>query len=1476
MRNFFLLEVMLYFSSPLDFVDSLCTSTDEMAHHTDKSRQHYAKISALALDSSSHYEEQRARMQSVDLNYLQQKSNECIENRHAPSSLYTTYACCQAAMAVPQESYFTRFVPNGSSPARRSELASRIVAQRNYFSYCRKPLECGGAISLQQLSQSPPAASSQQGSRASVFFDDERFDETHVVFINGEPHRFSGGHQSERTLYGLDSPTAAIRDAVTAAAAHQAEKSNTVSSSGGVQKRWHVSQEQSSTTSRIAEPKRRTAGFNGTCKRQHGKGSTSSDRYRDFLSPSGQLYRVFRLHKRHLPPIGVSEKAKGFSFHAKGAKDASRTKKSRDREPAECDRDIDGRRELREDRVAADHRSGGRRPVKDDKVVSPVWKGHTAKPHKSHETSKNVRGKRNGRRQLDAASHQNSCATKHTCRRCQRNLNSTSPRNASSESSSSWLLSPSASPSEDIADTRTGDRDCDGPSSCRERRQRSHDHHGASQNDKTHRRLPPIGGDQLHRPVPPPPSHPSRRPRDAHRRRRQHNEGGRHVTKRRGSHSDVLSDSSDLSSLLSDSAVCVWSSLSSSIDSASDMSDCVVMDKPQRSPSEEHWQQRGTAQCRRAGSASPLISEGDGKDQELFECSNSCLSDREPEWEDADCTSSSFSSTSLPSSELSSTSTWRAEVRRPRGRDGRRRHRRSAHSPPSPSRKGGRPGARGSASNRHRRRDGNKTRNTRRPVCSPSSPSSSSDDSDSDRSPGKPRARSRAARATQSRSHSRTRPPIVHAVAPAHPPRALPPLMEEVLPSTRYATSAATPLAQRPQMAQATEATHSCASPAVRPPRTEQGTIDKGVGQSHGTVEPTRRAYQKMPTSPLQVNLFCDLVTPSVESSGPVCTSSQAEDSNKGGASPQQQSHKTGEPTPSPATEPLDLDYITEHVLRVIQNRLAGKDNARDDDAATALRTHEAAGRERARQEEVREAAKRAAEQVRLRDLLREAQQEARQAREEQLSLSSLTDSLQFAFAQITRLMEHGDGTGDDTARLGLTHEATNKGGNPSTAVGTLNSNTLVYCAAGSHAMTPPGAGASAVDGGSARDTAVAVEGGHTSSLPDSVPDAATLQRLITVLRRRRHSRQVELRFQRQRAEKAEAKALEAAQQQQQKQELDELVANEHQARASLRRAEEEALDELLVSAASVLEEAIGRMMAAQVSARMLLLEEEFNKRTEIVASEEEEAADFWHFAADLYQAAEDAEAERLQAEAERMEAEGVAAKLRKGRDELGQRSSGSGTQSTAGVEKIVVSNLIPGQLLGIEGGKSIENGGKIRLIGDPYVEAVEAHARERRRLDRLRQQRLASALPSRPETNKANDAAGSRLSSRQPSTVRTGFTGGAVSALKLHSRASSRNFPVLSPGRLSSDGNTRVGERSPSQNRLPSQSNFVFDGDVDLQVYGRQVGIPSKTRSPASLLASARGTPVKGGADIAARPYNKRPGEGLLLMDMYASQIEH
>lgn len=699
--------------------------------------------------------------------------------------------------------------------------------------------------------------------------------------------------------------------------------------------------------------------------------------------------------------------------------------------------------------------------------------------------------------------------------------------------------------------------------------------------------------------------------------------------------------------------------------------------------------------------------------------------------------------------------------------------------------------------------------------------------------------------------------------------------MEEVLASTRYATSAATPLAQRLQIAQATDATHSCGNPVVPPPRLEQGTAGKGVGQSHDTVDSTQRAHQKMSTSPLQVNRFGDLVTPSAALSGPVCTSAQADDSDKGASPQQQPSHKTGGPTPSPATEPLDLDYITEHVLRVIQNRLAGKDNAREDDAATALRKREAAGRERARQEEVREAAKRAAEQARLRDLLREAQQEARQARGEQLSLSSLTDSLRFVLAQITRLMEHGDGAGDDTAQLGLMHKATHKDGNPSTAVGTLNSSTLLYDAAGHDAMTLPDAGASDGSGSNTGDTAVAVEGGHAPSLPDSALDAATLQRLITELRRRRHGHQLELRLQRQR-EEVEAKALEAAQQQQQQQELDELVANEHQARASLHRTEEEALDEVLVRAALALEEAIGRMMEAQFRARMLLCEEEFNKRTEIVVTEEEEAADFWHFAADLWQAAEDAEAERLQAEAERMEEEAVTAKISKGRNGLGQRSSGSGTQSTAGVEKIVLSNLIPGQLLGIKGGKSIENGGKIRLIGDPHVEAVEAHARERRRLDRLRQQRLASGLPSHPGTNKANDAGGSRLSSRQPSTVRTGFTGGAVSALKPYSRASSHNFPVLSPGRLSQDESNRVGERSSSQSRLPSRSNFVSDGDVDLEVYGRQVEMMSKRRSRPSLPTSARGTPVKGSAEIATRPYNKRPSEGLLFMDMYSSEVGH
>ncbi|GET86700.1 hypothetical protein, unknown function [Leishmania tarentolae] len=1439
-----------------------------MTHHSDTSCCHYAKANACSLDNSSHDEEERARMQAIDLDYLQQRTHECIENRHAPSSLYTTYARHQASMAVPQ-GYFTRFVPNESSPARRSELASRIVKQRKYLSYRTKPLECGGAISLQEPSQLPPVASLQQGSVDSVFFDEERFDKSSVVFINGDPHHVSGGRRTERTLYGLDSPTASIRDALAAAAANQIGKLNGASPLAAVQKGMRGSPKQIAITSHAKRCKGKSSERNKECKRQYGKDSPSPDKYREYGSSSMRRLRVRRFHRRHLSPIEESGKEKG-PFHGEGGKEPSETKMTRKCELAECNGDISVRRVPRKEREAEAHRSGGRNPVKDGKELLSAGNGHTMKPHKPSESSKTVRGKDNGSRQIDPACDQYGCATEYTCRSCGRNWYSTSPINGSSESSS-LSLSRSADAFEDITDAPTNHHHCDDASSGKKRHHRSFGHHGALQNDRAKHRLPPIGGDQWHYPVPLPPLNRTSHPRDEHRCIGQHRECGSQITKQRGRRSDLLSDSSELLPF-SDCAADVRPCLFNSVDKESDISDSVVMEKLQRSSPEEHLNRKGTARHRRARNASPVLSDDDDKSQEWLECSDSCLSDRDLGWEDSDSTSSlSSSSTSLSSSELNLA--WGAGVRRPRGRDGYRRHRRSAHSPASPSGKGTKPGVRAFAANRQHRRKREKLWGTGCPFCSPSSPSSSSDNSGTAKGPSKSRARSRVAHTTKSRSDSCTLPPIVHAVVPAQPPQVLSPLMEEVLPSTRYATSAETPLAQGRQTTQATVANHSCASPSVAPPCTQQSTTTKGVEESRGTAEPTPPACEKTPTSPLQATQLGDLVTPPV-------TSSQSRDTNKGVMSLQKQSQKTTEPIASPATEPLNLDSLTELVLRLIQDLLARKGSAPEKDATTVCRKCEAAERERVRQEEVREAAKRTAEQSRLRSLILEAQQEARQAREEQVSLNSLTDSLQFALAQITRLSEHGDGAGDDTLQLGLAKRAAEEEGDPSAVIEMLNSNTRVHGSAGSDTMRPLGGGASRASGRNDGGMAVAAEGGRASSFPDSLVNAATLQRLITELRQRRRTREAELHLQRQRAkeadekrrrEEANIKMLREATKNKHTQELNKLVANEHESRIRLYRAEEDALDAMLVSAATDQEEAISLMRTAQRRACMLLYHEEFNNRATIMDAEEKRAAIFRDFSADLWQAANEARATRLQAEAEGME-EVESKQSYKGRSRSGQRSS-SVSQSTTGTENIMISNVIPGQLLSIKGGRPLESGGKIRLLGDPCIDAVEAHARERRRCDRLRQQRLLSALPSRPGTNKANDGSGSRVSSRPPSTVCMGSFSSAAGARKTPSRASSRHFPALLPGGLSNE-NARGG--GLPMRHLPSQSRFVPAGNDDLQIQGHKAGILPRVSRRASLPASARSTPLKGTAEIAVRLYNKQGGEELLFANnIYASKVE-
>ncbi|KAG5483928.1 hypothetical protein CUR178_06925 [Leishmania enriettii] len=1442
-----------------------------MTHQDEKPHQQYSKMNALSLDSPSLFEEQRSRMQSVALSYLRQKALECIENRRAPSQLYINYSYPQATEAVTLGSRAARFEPNGSSLARNSELAARIVTQRNYLAHRREPLKCSGAFSLQPLSQACPHVPSQSEGKACLPFDAERFDEIDVVFINGELQVVSKTHPNQRLFYGLDSPTAVIQSAAAAAAANRVGKSDAASSSGVVQKDTHGFQHQVTTATLAADRNRRIPRRDGTPKEQYTKTSASPDRYRDYLSPSGRRYRVFRLHKQRLSPIEESQNHESFSLHARGASEAGKGKAAGDLKSFESFGDISDRRHPREERIAAQQRDSARGSVKNEKSLLEVRKARTRKPHKPSSASEKLRGARDGDRRPNGTSHQNRGGTQRTCRRCRRSLSPT-PRakNAPYESSALFSPSPSTNLLDDIADSCTGGHDRGGTLGGNECRRCSHVHRDVSHGQRAEHRLPPVRQVRGRHPVPAPPPYSRKHARDEHMRRRQRNDDESRGRKRRARRSEVLSNSSELSSSLSDSFR-LWASVSSSIGGASDTSDCVIMDELQRSTPGKHRQRGSTGRRVRARSSSPLVSPGDGADSELSDRKGGYLCDRCSEWDDKDSTSSLPLVVSLPSSELSSTSASGVEVRRPRGRDGHGRHCRSTYSPPCAQCKRRRPGARDSASTRREKRKLGRRQSTRNPASSFSLTSSSDDSGAGGRHYGTP-ARSHAAHATKSGSGSSTCPPIVRAVNPTHPLGMLPPLVEEVLPSARYAASAATPLAEKPQSTRKAEANHRCTSPTVPSPRTHLDTVGREVHQYHDTVDHTRRASQQMPMSPLQVARFRDLTTVSDISSGPVC------------ASPAQQFHQSGRVTPSPAAEPLDLQYITEHVLRVIQSLCSrcARDNERN--AAIALREREVSERQRALQVEVEEAVMRGAEQARLRDLLLEAQQEVSHVRAEHLSLSSLTDSLRFALEQVTRLMECSGGAADHTSSSGIVHPTVVEQGNSSTKAGVSKSNTYVYCATVNDTVTAPRGNAGPASGSSVGDTAAAVNLDRKAFLPGSALDAATLQRLIAVLRRRRQRHEIQLHHQRRRAEEVEEERVRKAAQL----EVAELVASERQARGSVQRAEEEARDEVLVIRASTLDEAIDRMVISQRRARMSECEEELDARTRIIAAEEEETARLWDVAAGLWEAAaeeaeaheeenrqrlekeaaaaaawheeQNAEVERLQSEARRMEAEAAAAKMGK---------------STTDEENIVMSHLIPGQLLGITGARSIEHGGKIRLVGDPHIAAVEAHARERRRTDRLRRQMLLSASSSLPRTNKAGDPSGTRLLSRQPSTVRMGFRG-SLGGPKSRSRALSRNFPASS-FKFSSDDCGALGERSRSQSRLPSRSNFVCDSDVDLHVSGRQVGIAPRIRTRSSSPASARGFPMKADAEIITTPNKKGLCERMLVMgNMRALQPEH
>ncbi|KAG5510143.1 hypothetical protein JKF63_07039 [Porcisia hertigi] len=1357
-----------------------------MEHDNGKSDQPSSNVEAVPVDASSQFEEQWARIQKVDLEYLHQKTSECIANRRAPYHLYKDRTRHQVLQAFPQERK-VGVVPNGLSSAPRSELATRVLAQRNHASYCRKPLQCAKAFSLQAPSQSTPVLAAEKDAGASVFFDDERFDASDVVFINGEPQQVAKGYQSKHLFYALNPETAAIRDAVVAAVSHPVGSFKAVPSPGDVRQSTKRSLPRTSTTAQAAMRRREYPRPCEVPKEQGTPPSVSSERYRDYISSAGRRYRVFRIPEERVPPTEADQNAEGFFLPQQNSMAAvDPPKREKSHKAVENRGAINGRRKVDQGRVAAHNRNNRWRAVKSDRLLSPAQKERTPETYKQQGAYENMRRKHNNRRGFDGALHQNKETSKYTHGGCGRSMSSTSlPENASPELSASLSLSSPRGLLEDIMEMDSGDDDCAPISAVYERRRRGHGHDDGLRGDGAECRLPPIEGVHGSHHAPTSPHHRDsrvhgklRRMLHRHQRRRARKTNVRRV---------VPSDSEEFSSSLCLSAIRVWSSASNSFEETNIMSDSLPTERSQRNLTDQRQTQKGTRQCGRGRSAPPHVSASDG-DQESFDRTSGSSRDKGSEWEGTDSTFSSLlSPASLSHSQLDPDS--RTEQLGRGWPNSRQRDRCSTRSPLPASRKEGRSALGDFPAKPRQEPDKDNKRVTRRPMSPPSSSSGLS--RDKLRAAGAPhdsQERTRDAFALHSWSDSLTHLPIAHAILSTHPLGKLPPL--GVLPlNTHYATSAPTPVTQKPPPEQTPNGAQSYSSPAaLSTPRLQLTAGMEGI-QFHDAVGATQGACQGMLMLPLQVTYLSDSATPPVASSGPVHATVQMDDIPKWSTSPKRQSDRTEGAVPPPIAGPVDLDQITEHVWRAIQSRLSGKNSAHDTELRSSRGTKESRGegatalhgREQAEEMVVAEAAKRA------------AQVEALYVRAEQLSLGSLTDSMRDALEQVTLSMERGDNADGPTLSAALKHRPSRKSSNSPGASGapSLN-NTPVHPVAEDNAALWSHAGSGASGKKSDRDTATAVDPSHAVFFPEQAVNVATLQRLIQELRRQRQKHEAGVRIQKQRAE-AEAKEREALQQRQLQrqqlytQEINELFASERQSRDSVHRGEGGAWGELLATAVSARNEAF----------RMSLCDEELSGRTHIIAAEKEKANDLWELAVHLFQAsAEDAEArekERRQqqeeaaaaaaaalqeaqdAEARRIEADGVAAISRKERYDSGRHRSSDGKVSPD-LPRRVMSHVIPGQLLDITGGKPIEKGGKIRLVGDPHVAAVEAHARERRRADHLRREKLASASPSLQRATKRSASSGGRLSTPRSQAVNLGVYGQAIGVPRPWSRSPLRN----------------------------------------------------------------------------------------------------
>lgn len=1414
-------------------------------------------------------------MQSAGNTYLHQKAVEGIEGRRHPSHMYKTYTRTVATANSFQRNDARLYAQDSLPPLRKSELTDRIAAQQSFADQRIRPLPAAGAISLHPLETTSASPLPAKLEDEDVFFDDAPYRQSKYILLNGEVYRSERPMEQDRTLYGIDSPTAAIRAAVKDAMRRSTSTKAPPSDDSDVSddSRAQIQPNQSrSRLGKLPEKQEMSEGF--------GEGS-----YREFVSSSGRTYRVVEVIK------GGSRRVAGESNVRNSLRDAQDA----------MHRAKEGESQSR---VLSRHSSARSRHQRRSRS-----NGHDSADRAEDQT----RTKRNVAPQRPVQPRDRRQRTSHYVQnKHHRRHRSTSPRDAEA---------------------------------C-EHRSRKSDYASSSE------RLPPIVQERQSRRRSPSPQ--QRQGAAATRDRSQSGNVKERSAERRGRRVDSADSQRDVSLSRSRSPRDNEYSPAVNNQDSRKESDCVVTGgsvRPVHRPRKRREDGKAQRSGERGVSTSVASSQSDAADNRRRATSRQRRveeDDCESDWSNAsDASSWSVISSDLPSyssSELSrwsaSSSTLRKEERKKskrHGRDRRQRHERGnrrLHASSSVTSSISIYSENGDHEEETEKRRRRKAAGREKPSgkdqegkdkIAPQPSRSSSpqlrSQSASTSVPTPPRPGSGVKQPHQSRPMSPPRPPVVHAVMPPLPTGLLPPFTEEMIPSNRYEPACPSPVAHPappppPPLSGMTAADEGqnvenagdaagCVSPALGQPR---GDDDSAAS----TPNPMRRGYNEIPSEPLQLTHFNDLRQPSFASSGPVCSPSQGALS----LLPRDAISASG----LHGGAPLDLDFITEHVLRVIRDRLGGGDGGVHGSAPDQQHQHQhqrhlvqaveaararskaeqAAEEERLEAEKAAEAERKRADLLQLRKLLRDAQAEIRHLRDANVPLDNLTSSLQFAFAQVTRF---GD---DELARLEL-DEATASHTLPANVA--ADSGTLIYA-----------------DG--ERKLPNVTEEETLAKLTNLEVGAGTLERLLHDLRERRSRHEEEQRQleatrraveekrrqdaaeaaerQRRAAEEEAAAAAAAARALREQQERDQerqrrvaaLLAEETSGRTAIRAEEKSAHDGLVVEAARSAEESHRRAAAAQAEQfeleRTDLCEEELDVRADIAAMEATEAEDFWDVAAQLWQAAADeaeaeaeAEAERQAAEeagrrksaawqaAQAEEAARLQAELKRMDDAAAQRrasATSSANQAQRNLSrfqskgKLVRSNLIPGQILDVS-----EGDGKIRLVGDPHVAAVEARLRERRRADRLRQERLASAMGRPPSTKagRGNMPGNRRFSAREPSTVRINVVGSGVAPAAKKtgqpaSRASSRRSVSSSRSHNSGGGSGRLstanrsGDVPPARSRLHSQSNFVEDGDLDLGVEGQRVGTPQKTRSRASSLASA-GVPHMGGIFNAATPHKNR-----------------